>query len=290
MKLLYLLINSNIYISLAAVLLTITTQIQLKLQPHLHPYLFLIFFATLFEYNLHRLITILTSKESLNTPKHQWVKNNLKLFYFIVFLSVTGFLFTVILARKIVLFTLAPIAILTLFYSTPISIDTKKLFRFREIPYLKIFLIAMVWSASTILLPVLHNGGNLNIGHLTVMLIERFLFIFAITIPFDIRDMSEDNKHDLKTIPLLLGKNKSISIATLAMILFWLITTVHYFITSQLYLILAFTASAAITIAIIRLEKFQKSSIYHYGILDGTMTLQGILVLISYAIDASINQ
>ncbi|HXU27354.1 MAG TPA: hypothetical protein VN698_08990, partial [Bacteroidia bacterium] len=61
--------------------MTIETQIQLGMHPQLHPYLFLIFFATLFEYNLHRLITILTNKKAINSDKHSWVKKYLKMFY-----------------------------------------------------------------------------------------------------------------------------------------------------------------------------------------------------------------
>lgn len=36
------------------------------------------------------------------------------------------------------------------------------------------------------------------------MLVERFFFVFAITIPFDIRDIEADKQAGLKTIPLLI--------------------------------------------------------------------------------------
>ena len=60
------LIDSNIYISFAASMLAFETQIQLGMKPQLHPYVFIIFFATLFEYNIHRLILVLTNKDALN--------------------------------------------------------------------------------------------------------------------------------------------------------------------------------------------------------------------------------
>ena len=158
MRLFYFCINTNIFISLAAVSLTLETQVQLGMNPQLHPYIFLIFFATLFDYNLHRLITVITSKEALNTDKHKWVKTNLILFYGVVAISVIGFLWAVSVADKKVLIALAPIALLTLFYSFPVFKTNKILFRLREIPFLKIFLISLVWALSTVLLPIIKSG------------------------------------------------------------------------------------------------------------------------------------
>ncbi|MBK6522328.1 MAG: hypothetical protein IPG08_08305 [Sphingobacteriaceae bacterium] len=94
------LINSNIYISLAAVVFTIETQIQLGMRPQWHPYLFLILFATLCEYNVHRFITVITNKAALNSEKHKWVKDNLIAFYALVVLSVVGFIVTAFMAKK----------------------------------------------------------------------------------------------------------------------------------------------------------------------------------------------
>lgn len=285
MKILHVLINSNIYISLAAVFLTVETQIQLNMQPHWHPYLFLIFFATLFEYNLHRLVTILTSREASNSDKHRWINGNSKTFYFLVFCSVIGFLIAIIQAKIVVLLTLIPIAILTLFYSMPISNFAKKTFKLRQIPFLKIFLISLIWSTTTVMLPVIHNGGIFLNGHIVSMLIERFLFVFAITIPFDIRDMIADKSQGLKTIPLLIGVNKSTLIALLTLMLFIIISTIHYNFTNQPFLVLSFSISALTTIIFLTVNKIRNLPLYHYGILDGTMLLQGVLVLCFYQLN-----
>lgn len=279
MKAIRLLINSNIFISLSAVALTVTTQIQLGLNPQWHPYLFLIFFATLFEYNLHRLITILTNSDALNSDKHNWVKDKLKWFYLLMFLSVIGFVISVIEAKFKVLLTLAPIAVLTLFYSTPLSKSAKGIFRLRQIPFLKIFLISFVWATVTVLLPVIHSEKEYNNFHILTMIIERFLFVFAITIPFDVRDMTADQQGGLKTIPLIIGEKKSIYSSIIALILFLAIAAFHYSITNQLLIICAFAVSFLTTIIFLTNEKIRNLPLYYYGILDGTMLLQGVLVL-----------
>ena len=282
MKLVKAIINSNIYISLAAVFLTIETQIQLGMEPQWHPYLFIIFFATLFEYNMHRFITVITNKEALKADKHKWVRENLKAFYLLVFCSVAGFICVAFLAKKEVLITLAPIAILTLFYSVPVFGNKKSFFRLREIPYLKIFLIAFVWSASTILLPIIQSNSSFNKANVIAMLVERFFFVFAITIPFDIRDIEGDKLAGLKTIPILFNENKSNVLSYLSLFIFFLISLFHYQLQNRWFIIWALSISTLTTFVFLKTKKIRTFPYYHYGILDGTMLLQGLLVLMFY--------
>ncbi len=278
MNLLYFFLNSNIYIALAAVSLTLETQVQLGMKLEMHPYLFIIFFATLFEYNLHRLITVITNKEALQDKKHKWVSNNLILFYILVGASVLGFSIAILLAKKEVLITLAPIAILTLFYTLPFSRRNKAFLRLRDIPALKIFLIAFVWSAATIFLPIIQTGFNYNGGHVAMMFMERFLFVFAITIPFDIRDMNADKQAGLKTIPLLIGVKNSLTISNICVVLFLAVCIFHYPIMDMSFLLPAYILSAFTTWLFLRNKRLQDLPYYHYAILDGAILLQGLLV------------
>ena len=282
MKLIKILINSNLYISFAAVFLTIETQVQLGMKPQWYPYLFIIFFATLFEYNLHRFITVITNKEALNSDKHKWVRENLNGFYLLVFTSLVGFICVAFLAKKEVLITLAPIAILTLFYSIPVFGNKKSIFRLREIPYLKIFLIAFVWASLTILLPIIQSNITFNRVHMITMLVERFFFVFAITIPFDIRDIEADKQAGLKTIPILFNENTSNAIANLSLFSFFLISFFHYQLQNCWFIIGALSVSTLTTFLFLNEKKFRKLTYFYYGILDGTMLLQGLLVLVFY--------
>jgi len=282
LKIVRALINSNIYISLAAVAFTIEAQIQLGLKPQWHPYLFIIFFATFFEYNLHRFITVITNKEALNSDKHKWVKTNLKKFYALVILSIVGFIVVALMAKREVLMALAPIALITLFYSTPIPGNTKALFRLREIPYVKIFLISAVWSSSTILLPIIQSGLSFSNSDVIEMLVERFFFVFAIAIPFDIRDAEADKRAGLKTIPLLINKNRSMSLSYLFLLIFYLISTIHYFADNSMYIIYALSISTITTFIFLINRKIKRIPYYYYGVLDGTILLQGLLVIAFY--------
>jgi len=284
LKLLLTLIHSNIFISLAAVSFTVETQIQLGMEPQWHPYLFIIFFATLFEYNLHRLITIINDRNAVNTQKHGWIKTYPKLFYLLVVVSIIGFLFTVFLANKEVLIILSPFAVLTLFYSLPIFKKAGILFRLREIPLLKIILISFVWSSVTIMLPLIQSTIEYQSSHIILMLIERFIFVFAITIPFDIRDFEIDKKAGLKTIPIIIGTKWSISLSRGLILIFMFICLLHYNTTGMRFIFISLIISGISTLYFIDSKKLQRLSYYHYGILDGTMLLQGLLVLILHCV------
>ncbi|WP_318349803.1 UbiA family prenyltransferase [Aquipluma nitroreducens] len=280
MRIIAALIQSNIYISLAAVALTVGTQVQLGMRPQWHPYLFIIFFATLFEYNLHRLITVLTNKEALKSEKHRWVNENMKAFYLLVFISVIGFGVVALLAKKEVLVTFAPIALITVLYSIPVSANPKHLLRLREIPYLKIFMIAAIWSASTILLPIVQSSETFSQTHIFAMLSERFFFILAITIPFDIRDLEADQQQELKTIPMLLGEKNSLKLSYFFLFVFLLGSAFHYAPEKEWMILWAMCLSGITTYFFLKMDYFKRMLFYHYGILDGTLLLQGILVII----------
>jgi 4-hydroxybenzoate polyprenyltransferase len=279
-------IHSNIYLSVAAVLLTVSAQVQLGMQPQWQPYLFLIFFATLFEYNRHRLIAVLTDKDALNSEKNRWVRENQKKFYFLVFLSVAGFFAAVISTKTDVLLSFLPLGILTFLYLVPGSENKNYFFKLREVPYLKIFLIAFVWSASTILLPVIQAGERILDSQVILLFSERFLFIFAIAIPFDIRDMQADRDAGLKTIPLLINQKKALVLSYLSLFFCFLISFFHYRMQNEWFVIEALCISLITTYLFLKLKFFKNRGRY-YQILDGTLILQGMLVLVFYFINHS---
>jgi 4-hydroxybenzoate polyprenyltransferase len=278
----YFLINSNVYISLAAVLLTVQAQIQLGMRPQWHPYLFIIFFATMLEYNFHRLITLWVRKDILADEKYTWLRNNITAFYVLIIFSVAGFFAALVFAKTQVIVTLLPIGLITIFYSLPIFKSQKKLFRLREISILKIFLISTIWALSTVLLPVIQSDKKFDETNILLMLAERTLFVFAITIPFDIRDIESDKSAGLKTIPSLIGEKNAMRLAKFSLLLFVLLCLIHYIKMPLAYTLPALIISAITTLFFITNEKIKKTTYYHYGILDGTMFFQGLMVVASY--------
>jgi 4-hydroxybenzoate polyprenyltransferase len=282
LKLINTFIFSNIFLSVGAVLLTVSAQVQLGMKPQWQPYLLLIFFATLIEYNRDFLTQILTKKVSLNKEKQDWIRKNRNYIFFVLTASVVLFLYALLCTKTEVLIAFLPLAILTFFYSFPVSGKRNYFLRLREVPYLKIFLIAFVWSATTTLLPVIDAGAKIMETHVILLFVERFFFVFAIAIPFDIRDMQSDCDAGIKTIPMLINRNKALLLSYLSITVSFLISLFHYRMQNNWFIIEALSISLLITYLFLKLQYFRKLSRYYYHILDGTVLLQGILVLVFY--------
>lgn len=114
------------------------------------------------------------------------------------------------------------------------------------------------------------------------MLIERFIFVFAITIPFDIRDISDDKGAGLKTIPVMIGEKGSILVANVSLLLFLALGIFHYTTFHALHILPGLILSALSTLVFINHKTLRTLPYYHYGILDGTMILQAALVIAFY--------
>ena len=153
-----------------------------------------VFFATLFTYNFQRLVQVKSGKQHVRKDwleKHKFV------------ISVLTFISGIISAYHF--FSFQGNTQIAIVFSGILSILYP--FGLREIPFSKIFIIALVWAISTQLLLILENNLILN-QQVLLHLAARFLFVFAITIPFDIRDMKYDIKK-LRTIPLQFGVSKA---------------------------------------------------------------------------------
>ena len=282
MRLINTFIFSNIFLSVGAVLLTVSAQVQLEMKPHWQPYLLLIFFATLFEYNRDRIILLFAGNNILISEKGFRVERNKKQFVVFVFISAMVLLIAIFTIEIKVLLTFFPLGIITFFYSYPFFYSKKCLFKLREIPYLKIFLIAFVWSASTIFLPAIHDDGKILNSHVLLLLAERFFFIFAIAIQFDIRDMQTDRDAGLKTIPILINRKNSFLLSYFSLFICLIISFLHYRTQNESFVISALSISVLTTYLFIKMHFSESSSKFYYQILDGTLSLQGFLVLVFY--------
>lgn len=99
---------------------------------------------------------------------------------------------------RVILF-LCLIGVLAVWYAVPVGWLPANL---RNLSYVKIYLVGLVWALSTVLLPVFSTGV------LTVEVIpyalQRWLLVVVLTIPFEIRDLKWDQP-GLRTLPQVLG-------------------------------------------------------------------------------------
>ncbi|MGB7396077.1 MAG: hypothetical protein WA913_16970 [Pricia sp.] len=94
------------------------------------------------------------------------------------------------------------LVVLTGLYAVPVLPNTKNL---RNLGGLKIFVVALVWAGATVLLPVMAVKHPLS-WNVQIEVVQRFLFVLILLIPFEVRDLAYDNP-DLRTLPQRFGVN-----------------------------------------------------------------------------------
>lgn len=113
------------------------------------------------------------------------------------------------------------------------------------------------------------------------MLIEIFIFEFAITVQFDIIDITDDWESKLKKTTLI-GKNKSIVVDNISLLLSTMFFLIHYPMRKLALILSGLILLALSTMLSINNKKFRSLTYYHYCILDGIMILKVFLVIVFF--------
>jgi 4-hydroxybenzoate polyprenyltransferase len=274
-KLYNLLIYSSVWIALGAAAFVHLTYELLGTNIDNTRYTFFVFFSTISLYSFHRIIGLKAVKEFCGKAHINLINR----YRFEILLTsaislVAAILFLVGLQRSIQFKLLFPI-IISLLYVLPV-IQGKK--RLRDFHIIKILLIGLTWTWVTCYIPIYAFGGQPDPDGL-LMCIERFFFIVAITIPFDIRDLQIDKHTGVMTIPSVLGIWAGKWMSWVCLVISMAITC--YLLATGIYpehLWPAYLAVLIITGALISYAEEDRSDYYYSGLLDGTMILLAVLV------------
>jgi 4-hydroxybenzoate polyprenyltransferase len=274
-----LLVFSNVYIALAGLLLTRQTYLQLGLAPGWLLPVF-VFASTLFIYTLDR-ISEISGDEDVVEPssRHRWVRRHGESLAWVAVASVcvSG---TIVCSLPIrTWWVLVPLALASLAYSLPLAWGRRGPYRLKDVAGLKIFLIAIVWAGATALLPAIVSLGEVAPWEIAVVTIERALYVFALTIPFDIRDLERDRAADIQTLPMYLGVESARRLAVGTMVLFALVSGWHYGWSWESWTP-PIVVSALITGVALVAERREYGELYYVGVLDGMMLLQWACVAV----------
>ncbi|HEX8505410.1 MAG TPA: hypothetical protein VF630_08585 [Hymenobacter sp.] len=173
--------------------------------PVSYPVLGLVFAATLLVYNLDAVLPFKHRQPAGTSGRKAWQQQHRRGLALLALSAalVAGVLF---LAGGWWRYLpgLLPLAALALLYSWPLARWGGRPRALREVPLLKVFLIAGVWSAITVGLPLLAAHRPLAVG--AGLLAQRFCLVLALAIVFDIRDLSRDRAAGTRTFPVVLGQ------------------------------------------------------------------------------------
>jgi 4-hydroxybenzoate polyprenyltransferase len=278
-------IYTNIFLAFCVTSLVVETYIILfgKIVDAQYP-LFL-FCSTLTLYCFHRLYRFNSraGKEKL-ADRHAWTQQHRSLFLAVLAFAVTGVLYSLFffVSFRTVLYLL-PVGLISFGYTVPCLPSRKGLIRLRDIPGIKIFLIALVLGLTTVMLPALayERMDDLYKPSLLFVFFRRMLFIFAITIPFDIRDMEYDAANGTRTIPVVFGIKRAKMLALIALVLMVVLEVVQYilFPSVNLFYFLALAVSALISAIVILLTQHERKEGFYSFFTEGMMLLQCLLVI-----------
>ena len=150
--------------------------------------------------------------------------------------------------------------------------------RLRDLHYLKIFLIAIVWAWITGAVPA-RAAGLLGTFPAWLLIGERACFVFAITLPFDLRDREIDQFTGVKTIPAVIGpaRTKRLALSILLLAAGFAVLNTHLGAYS-LATFAGLLASLGVAAGLIWRARGTEADYYYTGWLDGTMILQFLLV------------
>ncbi len=275
------LLFSNVFMALCAVAQGLVTFWLIGTKPVI-PVIWLLFTSTLGIYNFSIILPKPAHPEKSPYKRIRWFFSHYRLmvtFTIVSLLSLVPLFFLVTMDARILLIFLA---ILSFCYSLPIfSIGDQK-FGLRNIPGLKQFLITLVWAMSTVLLPILEaeamGHAHISMRDTTVLITKRFLFIAALTIPFDVRDLFQDRQSGLKTVPVVWGEKKAYLFCQI--LLAWYIVLLFIFKGQFDADFFALTFVAILTGWLIFKSKWEKNEYYYFFYVDGVLILQYVFLLI----------
>ncbi|RZL16257.1 MAG: hypothetical protein EOO89_11815 [Pedobacter sp.] len=280
------LLFSNLFIAICAVAQGLITYHLLKIPPDKYVLAF-VFFATIGLYNFSMLLAKPKKPEDSPYKRVRWIFSHHRMIISITLISMLCLvplflLYLSIESKLLMLFT----GLVAVGYNIPFLTLNNQNIGLRNIPGIKLFLIAMVWAVSCVLLPImeLQHSHQLNIapGDTLLLVFKRFLFIAAITVPFDIRDLFQDKLYALKTIPVMLGEKRAYIFCQFLLLGYLLLLLL--FRQATYPDIAAVVLNLAVTGWLIFKSNIKKNEYYYFFYLDGTMLLQYVLLVLFTAL------
>lgn len=270
------LLFSNVFMALCAVAQGLVT-FHIVGSPPSVPVLALLFASTLGLYNFCILIIRPKKPEASSYRRVRWFFSHHSLMVgitIVCLLSLIPLFFLLAYQSKILLLGLAA---LSFGYGLPLFSNKGRKTGLRNVPGLKALLITLVWVLSCVLLPIFEAKYTMQITvsntNTLIILAKRFLFIAALTVPFDIRDLFQDQIAGLKTIPVAFGEKTAYIICQflLAGHIMLLLLLRNYRLTSDFF---ALSLVAILTGWLIFKSSWKRNEYYYFFYLDGVLILQ----------------
>ena len=274
----YFFIYTNVLIAGAAVAQCAVTYLFFN-APFDYPIMMVEGAATLLLYNFSMFLSKPAEPQKSLYKRTRWVFRNEWLLWGNSTIAIGTLVYAVCHIHFYSLIFLMLIGLISLVYSLPILRYKGKRSGFRQLPGIKVFHIAFVWTLSSVCLPVLEmhlDGTSVNLTLFKTLFLLKFIFLLICTLPFDIRDIKQDSYYHLKTIPSMIGANRSIALCYGLLIIHSLIIVFSdIFFQVQMGIL---TTNLFIAV-VLKCIVFRNTSNYHYAfLLDFALIAQFFIV------------
>lgn len=267
LKSIHWLVFSNIWVSCSVFSFTLYTHLLFDISKGFE-YSLLAGFTTLFAYNFQRLLKLHNYNEH-KSYRHHWIEENQKTILALTYVSA---LLSFTLAYRVL--TLA-----TILYSIPFILfvllyaySSDRIKAIREIPFTKNIIIAIVWTWVIAAMPLLLNNFQITYFEFTYIALV-FLLVFALCIPFDIRDIKLD-EGKVRTIATQYGIKTARAISEVILITLGMVA--FYFTFYNIGLV------AYISVIVVLNTKKNTNELYYTGLIDGLFMLIGFSSMIDF--------
>ncbi|MFM6975686.1 MAG: hypothetical protein ACKOW2_02405 [Sphingobacteriaceae bacterium] len=268
------LLFSNLFIALGAAAQVILSYQLLELSPNWR-LISLVFCATLALYNFSMFLARPAKPESSPYRRVRWIFEHQRLITSISLTAIFGAIILSLLLSYTSQILLLFLGFIAIAYNLPLLQIRSQKIGLRNIPGIKLFLIAGIWSLSVVLLPVLEAESKgilfISSGRVMLLLAQRFAFVAAITIPFDIRDLYQDRIYALKTIPVLFGETKAYLLCQLLLVVSLVLSGMALFPLGQSFSTILITS--LLSAWLIFRSKWKKDEYYYFFYLDGVLLI-----------------
>lgn len=185
-------------------------------------WLFVVFASTLAAYNYHRVPESSLAYYARGSERHVWIRENRTALIVILLVASTlaGLLIFPILDLR-TLWWFVPAGLFSFLYVMPVLPIGGKWTRLRDLPFVKTFIISAVWAVITVV-PASREALLLEriSPEVIWLMAERFIFLTAISIPFDLRDLNIDAQNNVKTFAGIWGFEKTLFYCRILLVIF----------------------------------------------------------------------
>lgn len=235
--------------------------------------------ATLLLYNFSMLLSRPRKPEKSPYKRTRWIFRNEWLLWLNSGLAAIVLLYAAYHIHLYSLFFLGAIGGISVIYALPILPYKGKWVGLRQVPGVKIFHIAWVWTLSSVCLPALElylSGVAIDMHIFARLFVLKFIFLLLCTLPFDIRDIRQDSYYHLKTIPNIIGAGKAIMLCYGLLIVHSLIILLSDI---QLEVRMGVLTTNLLIALVLKQVVFRNANRYHYAfLLDFALIAQFLIV------------